>query len=55
MQIKLKNRLVFKIKNGYKLELLTSVTMKLLGSTKNVVDKDKNSENVPKLESVEVY
>ena len=28
--------------------------MKLLGSTKNVVDKDKNSENVPKLEFVEV-
>ena len=28
--------------------------MKLLGSTKNVVDKDKNSENVPKLESAEV-
>ena len=28
--------------------------MKLLGSTKNVVDKDKNSENAPKLESVEV-
>ena len=28
--------------------------MKLLGSTKNVVDKDKNSENIPKLESVEV-
>ena len=28
--------------------------MKLLGSTKNVVDKDKNSDNVPKLESVEV-
>ena len=28
--------------------------MKLLGSTKNVVDKDKNSEYVPKLESVEV-
>ena len=27
--------------------------MKLLGSTKNVVDKDKNGENVPKLESVE--
>ena len=27
--------------------------MKLLGSTKNVVDKNKNSENVPKLESVE--
>ena len=28
--------------------------MKLLGSTKNIVDKDENSENVPKLESVEV-
>ena len=28
--------------------------MKLLGSTRNVVGKDKNSENVPKLESVEV-
>ena len=28
--------------------------MKLLGSTNKVVDKDKNSENVPKLESVKV-
>ena len=28
--------------------------MKLLGSTNKVVDKDKNSENVPKLEIVEV-
>ena len=28
--------------------------MKLLGSTKKVVDKDKNRENIPKLESVEV-
>ena len=27
--------------------------MKLLGSTKKVVDKNKNGENVPKLESVE--
>ena len=38
---KIKNRIVFKIKNGYKLELLTSETMQLLGSTKKVVDKDK--------------
>ena len=51
---KINYRIVFKIKNGYKLELLAPETMKLLGSTKNVVDKDKNSENVPKLESVEV-
>ena len=28
--------------------------MKLLGSTSNTTDKDKNSDNVPKLENVEV-
>ena len=28
--------------------------MKLLGSTKDIIDADKNSENVPKLENVEV-
>ena len=28
--------------------------MKLFGSSKKVVDKNKNGENVPKLESVEV-
>ena len=32
----IKNRIVFKIKNGCKLELLTPETMKLLGSTKKV-------------------
>ena len=31
---KIKNRIVFKIKTGYKLELLIPETMKLLGSTK---------------------
>ena len=31
---KIKNRIVLKIKIGYKLELLTPETMKLLGSTK---------------------
>ena len=51
---KMKNRIIFKIKNGFKLELLTPETMKLLGSTKKVVDKDKNGENVPKIESIEV-
>ena len=51
---KIKNRIVFKIKTGYKLELLTPETMKLLESTKKDVDSDKSSENVPKLESVEV-
>ena len=51
---KIKNRIVFKIKTGYKLELLSSETMKLLGSTKKDVDQDKDGEDVPKLESVEV-
>ena len=51
---KIKNRIVFKIKTAYKLELLSPETMKLLGSTKKDVDKDKDGEDVPKLESVEV-
>ena len=51
---KIKNRIVFKIKTGYKLELLTPETMRLLGSTKKGIDKDKDGENLPKLESIEV-
>ena len=42
------------MKTGYKLELLTLETMKLLGSTKKDVDENKDGENMPKLESVEV-
>ena len=41
------NRIVFKIKTGYKLELLTEETMKLLGSTSSIISEDKNSETVP--------
>ena len=48
------NRIVFNIKTGYKLELLSKETMKLLGSTKDTIDANKNSENVPILENVEV-
>ena len=51
---KIENRITFKIKNGYSLELLTPETMKLLGSTENKITKDKNSENVPHLEITEV-
>ena len=51
---KIKNRIFFKIKTGYKLELLTPETVKLLGSTKKDDDKDKDGEIVTKLESVEV-
>ena len=39
---KIKNRIVFEIKTGYKLELLTPETMRLLGSTKEDVYADKN-------------
>ena len=38
---KIKNRIVFKRKTGYKLELLTPETMKLLGSGKKIVKKIK--------------
>ena len=51
---KIENRVTFKIKNGYSLELLTSETMKLLGSTENKVTKNRNGENVPHLEITEV-
>ena len=51
---KIENRVTFKIKNGYSLELLTPETMKLLGSTENKITQDKNSENVPHLEITEV-
>ena len=48
------NRIVFKIKSGYKLELLSKETMKLLGSSTDTIDGNKNSELVPKLESVDL-
>ena len=50
----IKNRIVFEIKTGYKLELLTEKTMQLLGSSKKVIYRNKNGELVPKLETVEV-
>ena len=51
---KIENRITFKIKNGYYLELLTPETMKLLGSANSKITKDKNGENVPHLEVVGV-
>ena len=48
---KIENRITFKLKNRYSLGLLTTDTMKLLGSTET---KDKNGENVPHLEITEV-
>ena len=46
--------MTFKIKDGYSLELLTLEIIKLLGSTKNKITKDKIGENVPHLEITEV-
>ena len=49
----MKNRIVFKIKTGYKLELLSEETMRLLESSKQDIDKGKNGEVVQKLEVVD--
>ena len=51
---KIENRITFKIKTGYYLELLTPETIKLLGRTKNKKTKDENGENVPHLEIADV-
>ena len=48
------NRITFKIKNGYYLKLLTPETMKLIGSTESKITGEKNGENVPHLEIVEL-
>ena len=47
-----KNRIVFKIKSGYKLELLSRETQTLLGDGP-LIDKNKNSNNVPQSDQVE--
>ena len=50
---KIENRITFKIKTGYYLELLTPEITKLLGSTKSKITKAKNGENVSRLEITE--
>ena len=42
--------MIFNFKTGYFLELLTPEKVKLLGSTKSKITKDKNSENRPQFE-----
>ena len=51
---KMKNRITLKIKTGYYLDLLTPEKMKLLGSNKTKITKDKNCENMPNLEITDV-
>ena len=48
------NRITFKIKAWYYLELLTPGRMELLGSTKTKIIKSENNENVPHLSITEV-
>ena len=51
---RINNKLVFKIKDGYKLDLQTPETIKFFGSTKNLLYKTKTGENVPSLKVLEV-
>ena len=51
---RIENRITFKIKSGYYLELLTMESMKFLGSSKSKITKDKNGENVLHLEVVKL-
>ena len=51
---KIENKVRFKIETGYFLKLLNPETMKLLGSIKSKINKNKNGENVPHLETTEV-
>ena len=50
----IENIIMYKIKTGYYLELLTPETMKLLGSPKIKIIKDENDENVSYLEITDV-
>ena len=47
-------RITFKTETGYYLELLTPEAMKLIETTKSKIKKDKNGENEPYLEIIEV-
>ena len=51
---KVNNRLVFKTKDGYRLELQMPETTKVFSSTKKLIDETKNGETVLSLEVVEV-
>ena len=51
---KIGNRITFKIKTRFYLKLLTSETIKLLGSTENEITKNKNGENVTNLEITQI-
>ena len=43
--LRINNRLVFKIKDEYKLEIQAPATMKLFGSTKKLIYNNNNNNN----------
>ena len=45
---KIENRITFKTKTGYYLELLMLETVKLLESTKSKITKDEEGESMPR-------
>ena len=51
---KTENRIIFAIKTGYYLELLTPETMKLLGSTESKITENENGKSLLHLEITEL-
>ena len=51
---RIKTGIIFEIKTGCKLELLTKETMQLLGSSKKDTDQNKDGETVSRLETIKV-
>ena len=51
---KIQNRFTFYIKFGHYLQLFTPDSRKLLRGPEEIVAKDKNGENVPRVETIDV-
>ena len=52
---RIKSKIVFKTKTGYRLELLSPETMKLLRSTKKDVGQDEHGGDLPKLDLLKLF
>ena len=50
----IENKVIFRVKTGYCLELLTPQTMKSSSSKKSRITEDENGKNVPSLDIAEV-
>ena len=49
---KIEYRVIYKIKTGYYLELLSRESIKLLESKEKKISRDRNNENAPKLDII---